>query len=321
MFLLDQCGSEPNKTKHIYIMTSFQTPVDQFIQGINTANLELVLGAFTADGEIFDDGKSFKGDMVRMFCASTIDHQTRIQVLDQSLQADGRSYHHALMDGDFGKEYGIYEPFDLYLVGTVKNNKIQHLEMGDVDPGKPTIRTVYASSGNPTNPLSSVRIHKRNLPEPKEGWVRVKMQAVGLNFHDIFTLRGIGMHEIRYPMILGNEGAGILEDGTEVALYPNLGDPDFKGDETIDPKRHVLGELVQGTLAEYTMVPKRNAVPRPKELDAKAASVMGIAWLTAYRMMFKKANLRPGQTVLVQGSSGGTFTLDLACRVSSISTC
>jgi hypothetical protein len=43
-------------------------------------------------------------------------------------------------------------------------------------------------------------------------------------------------------------------------VYPNLGDADFKGDETLDPKRHVLGEVVQGTLAEYIVVPKRNAV-------------------------------------------------------------
>ncbi|KAK7893884.1 hypothetical protein LTR67_006585 [Exophiala xenobiotica] len=193
------------------------------------------------------------------------------------------------MDTDFSEGFGIHEPFDLYLLATVEKDKIKYLEMGDVDPRKPTIRTVYAASGNSIDPLSSIRINRRNLSGPKEGWVRVKMQAVGLNFHDILTLRGIGLHEIRYPMILGNEGAGILEDGTEVAVYPNLGDADFKGDETLDPKRHVLGEVVQG-------------------LDAKDASVMGIAWLTAYRMMFKQASLRPGQTVLVQGSSGGVTT-------------
>jgi NADPH:quinone reductase-like Zn-dependent oxidoreductase len=227
-------------------------------------------------------------------------------VLEQGLLDDGRAYAHIIMDGDFVKDFGIHEPFDLFLAAKLNNDKIQHFVMGDLDLKRPAMRSVYASAGSPTDPLSSIRINRRNVPELKEGYVRVRMQAVGLNFHDIFTLRGVGMHEIRFPMILGNEGAGVLDDGTEIAIYPNLTtDPDFKGDETLDPHRHVFGELVQGNLAEYAVIPKRNAVPRPKTLDANAASVMGIAWLTAYRMLFTRAHLRAGQTVLVQGSSGG----------------
>ena len=140
----------------------------------------------------------------------------------------------------------------------------------------------------------------------------MRMRAVSLKFHDVFTLRGVGVHGIRFPMVLGNEGAGVLEDGIDVAIYRNLStDPDFKGDETIDPHRHVFGELVQGNLAEYAIIPRRNAVPRPKVMDAKSASVMGTAWLTAYRMLFTKANLRAGQTILVPGSSGGEFSWTL----------
>ncbi|KAI1613581.1 hypothetical protein EDD36DRAFT_417457 [Exophiala viscosa] len=283
-------------------MASSKTPVDRFIQGTNAADLQTMLDAFAQGAEVFDDGKSFKGDALRMFCErGIIDHNGRMKLVEKVDRDDGRIFRHVMMEGDFASEFGIHDAFDLFLLGTVKNDKIEYLEMGDVDPRKPTMRTVYAASGNPTDPLSSIRVHKRNLPKPREGWVRVKMEAVGLNFHDIFTLRGMGIHEIRYPMILGNEGAGVLDNGTEVAIYPNLGDPDFKGDETVDPKRH-------GTLAEYVVVPKRNAVPRPQGLDAKDAAVMGIAWLTAYRMMFRKANLRPGQTALVQGSSGGVTT-------------
>ncbi|KIW50730.1 hypothetical protein PV05_09518 [Exophiala xenobiotica] len=290
-------------------MAPSPTSLDKFLHGINNGNLELMLSAFASDAELVDDGKSFTGEGIKAFCGpGLIGHHGRVEILERELRKDGKVFQHIMMDGDFGEGFGIHEPFDLYLLATIENDKIRYLEVGDVDPRKPTIRTVYAASGNSTDPLSSIRINRRNLPKPKEGWVRVKVQAVGLNFHDIFTLRGLGLHEIRYPMILGNEGAGILEDGTEVAVYPNLGDSDFKGDETLDPKRHVLGEVVQGTLAEYIVVPKRNAVPRPQGLDAKDASVMGIAWLTAYRMMFKQASLRPGQTVLVQGSSGGVTT-------------
>ncbi|OAP55131.1 hypothetical protein AYL99_10831 [Fonsecaea erecta] len=290
-------------------MASPHSPVDRFLQGINTANLELMLSAFAPDAEVIDDGKSFTGDSITMLCEhGIIGHQARVNILERAVQNDDKTRTHIMMEGDFGKEFGIHEPFDLFLVATVKDGKITHLDMGDVDPEKPTMRAVYASVASPQDPLSSVRVGQRHLPEPKEGWVRVKMQAVGLNFHDIFTLRGLLMHEVRYPMILGNEGAGVLDDGTEVAIYPNMGDPEWKGNETIDPKRHVFGELVQGNLAEYAMIPKRNAVPRPKGLDAKSASVMGIAWLTAYRMLFTQSRLRAGQTMLVQGSSGGVTT-------------
>lgn len=290
-------------------MASVHAPVEQFLNGINTANLQLMLGALAPDVEIFDDGKSFKGDAVRALCEhGIIGHQARVKTLEQETQKDGRSYTHLMMDGDFGKEFGIHEPFDLFLIATVKNNKIQHIDLGGIDPQKPVMRAVYASVGNPTDPLSSVRIYKQNVPELKEGFVRVKMQAVALNFHDLFTLRGVGMAEIRFPMILGNEGAGVLDDGTEVSIYPTVStDPDFKGDETIDPHRQVFGEVMQGNMAEYAVIPKRNAVPTPKGMDVKTASVMGVAWLTAYRMMFTRAQLRPGQTVLVQGSSGGEY--------------
>jgi len=286
-----------------------KSPVERYIVGVNTGNLELILSAFGPDAEIFDDGKSHKDDGIRLFIDhALIGHKASVKVLAQEILPDGRTYLHTMNDGDFAADFGITEPFELFLVFTIKENKIQHLAMGDVDPKKDTIRTVYAAGAYLEDPLSSIRVGRRNVPTPKEGYVRVRMQAVGLNFHDLFTLRGLGMHKIKYPMRLGNEGAGVLDDGTEVALYPNMGDSDFKGDETIDPKRHVLGELEQGTLADYIWVPKRNAVPRPSGLDAQAASVMGIAWLTAFRMMFVKANLRPGQTVLVQGSSGGVLS-------------
>lgn len=284
-------------------------PVERFVNGINSADLQLALGAFSSTAELIDDGKTFRDDGIKLFLEhGIIGHKGSIKILTREILPDDRVYLHVMMDGDFAEEYGITEPFSLFLVFTIKENKILHLDMGDVDPKKESMWTVYAASGNLNDPLSSIRIRKRNIPEPKEGYIRVKMQAAGLNFHDIFTLRGLGMHKIQYPMILGNEGAGVLDDGTEVVLYPGAGDPDFKGDETIDPKRHVLGEIEQGTLAEYVWVPKRNVVIRPSGIDAKTASVMGIAWLTAYRMLFVNAKLRPGQTVLVQGSSGGEFT-------------
>lgn len=87
-----------------------------------------------------------------------------------------------------------------------------------------------------------------------------------------------------------------------------MGTDRWKDNETIDPHWHVLSELVPGTMADYVAVPKRNAVPVPKGLSAIHASLLGTAWLTAYRALFTKSRLMPGQTLLVHGASGGMST-------------
>jgi NADPH:quinone reductase-like Zn-dependent oxidoreductase len=169
---------------------------------------------------------------------------------------------------------------------------------------------VYAKEANLDDPLASVVVGERPDPVVKEGWVRVKVTHASLNRHDIFTLRGMTSQEepIPFPMILGNDAAGLLEDGTSVVLYPVMGTDSWRGDETIDPHWHVLSELVPGTMADYVAVPKRNAVPIPEGLSPLNASLLGTAWLTAYRSLFTKSRLIPGQTLLVQGASGGMST-------------
>jgi NADPH:quinone reductase-like Zn-dependent oxidoreductase len=126
--------------------------------------------------------------------------------------------------------------------------------------------------------------------------------------HDLWTLRGVGIKPEQFPMILGCDGAGVLEDGTEVVLHALIGDPDWGGDETLDPKRTLLTEKHQGTFADTVIVPRRNVLPKPAGLTFAEAACMGTAWLTAYRMLFVKSGLRPGQTILVQGASGGVAT-------------
>ncbi|MGX9958385.1 zinc-binding dehydrogenase [Xanthomonas euvesicatoria] len=169
---------------------------------------------------------------------------------------------------------------------------------------------VYAKEANVDDPLASVVVGERPEPIVQEGWVRVKVTHASLNRHDIFTLRGMTSQEqpIPFPMILGNDAAGVLEDGTPVVLYPVLGSDDWKGDETLDPHWHVISELVPGTMADYVAVPKRNAVPIPDGLSPLHASLLGTAWLTAYRSLFTKSRLIPGQTLLVPGASGGMST-------------
>lgn len=169
---------------------------------------------------------------------------------------------------------------------------------------------VYADHAAPNDPLSSLRIGEMPDPVPPADWVRVKISHASLNRHDLFTLMGITGHPegLRFPLILGNDAAGTLDDGTPVVVYPMMGSDGWRGDETLDPGWHIPSEFIHGTFADYVVVPKRNALPLPEGLPPLQASILGTAWLTAYRALFTKAHLRPGDTVLIQGATGGMAT-------------
>src|SRR5580704_15103497 len=168
----------------------------------------------------------------------------------------------------------------------------------------------YCQKPHSDDPMAGLILGDRPEPKISEGWVRVKVSHASLNRHDIFTLRGITSHAegITFPMILGNDGAGTLDDGTPVVIYPVMGSDDWRGDETLDPKWHIPSEFIHGTLAAYAVVPKRNAVPLPQNLSLLHASVLGTAWLTAYRALFTKSGLQGGESVLIQGATGGMAT-------------
>jgi NADPH:quinone reductase-like Zn-dependent oxidoreductase len=167
---------------------------------------------------------------------------------------------------------------------------------------------VYATAPNRADPLAALVVGERPEPELPDGWVPVSVRAASVNMHDLWTLRGVGIKPDQFPMILGCDGAGVLPDGTEVVIHSVIGDPNWVGDETLDPKRTLLTEKHQGTFADTVAIPARNAVPKPAGLSFAEAACMGTAWLTAYRMLFVKSGLRPGQTMLVQGASGGVST-------------
>jgi NADPH:quinone reductase-like Zn-dependent oxidoreductase len=169
---------------------------------------------------------------------------------------------------------------------------------------------VYATHSAPDDPLAALKIGELPEPDVPEGWVRVKISHASLNRHDLFTLRGMSGHPegITYPIILGNDAAGTLDDGAPVVIYPMMGSDDWRGDETLDPQWHIPSEFIHGTFADYAVVPRRNAILLPKNLSPLHASLLGTAWLTAYRALFTKSGLRAGETVLIQGATGGMAT-------------
>jgi NADPH:quinone reductase-like Zn-dependent oxidoreductase len=167
---------------------------------------------------------------------------------------------------------------------------------------------VYASEINRDDPLRGLQVGERPEPEAPEGWTTVAVKAASLNHHDLWSLRGVGLSEDRLPMILGCDAAGVDERGNEVIVHSVVSRDAWRGDETFDPRRSLLSENHQGSLAERVAVPKRNLVPKPAELSFEEAACLPTAWLTAYRMLFTRARVVPGMTVLVQGAAGGVAT-------------
>jgi NADPH:quinone reductase-like Zn-dependent oxidoreductase len=168
---------------------------------------------------------------------------------------------------------------------------------------------VTAARQDASDPLSGLELGEHADPAPPEGWTTVTVKAAALNHHDVWSLRGVGLPADRLPMILGCDAAGVDEDGRDVVVHAVIGDPAVAGgDETLDPRRSLLSVRHDGTFAERLAVPRRNLVPKPAALTFEQAACLPTAYLTAYRMLFDRAGLEPGATILVQGAGGGVAT-------------
>ena len=167
---------------------------------------------------------------------------------------------------------------------------------------------VTAARIDAENPLNALELGERPEPSPPEGWTVVTVKAASLNHHDVWTLRGVGISADRLPIVVGCDAAGVDEDGHEVVVHAVVGEGAGYGDETLDPSRSLLSERYDGTFAQRVAVPRRNLIPKPAALPFADAACLPTAYLTAYRMLFDRAGLEPGATVLVQGAGGGVAT-------------
>ncbi len=162
----------------------------------------------------------------------------------------------------------------------------------------------YVTAADPDHPLDALRIGERPEPDAADGWAVVRVEACALNRHDLWSLAGVGLPADRMPMILGTDAAGTV-DGRPVIAHAVIGSPGWNGDVTLDPKRSLLSELHQGTMAQFVAVPRANLIDRPTWLSTEQAACLPTAWLTAYRMLTHDSGLNADDTVLVQGASGG----------------
>lgn len=164
-----------------------------------------------------------------------------------------------------------------------------------------------------------VEIGPRPRPQRRPGEVLVRLRAGSVNRVDLYMRdSGAGITH-RLPQIMGVDGAGIVEEadadepllktGQSVVLYPGItcGRCEFcrRGDAALCTRMQLLGEHRDGTWAEFVCVPAANALPKPAHLDFAEAAALGVNHLTAWRMLFTQARLKPWETVLIFGIGGG----------------
>jgi alcohol dehydrogenase len=145
-------------------------------------------------------------------------------------------------------------------------------------------------------------------PEPDRGEVLVRVNATALNYHDIFTRRGMPGIKVPMPCIMGIDFAGKI-----VALGAGVDDWTVGDRVMIDPVDRVgggglIGEVRPGGLAEYCAVPTHNLVRLPAGIAYELAACLPVAYGTALRMMVTIGQVKAGEKVLILGASGGVGT-------------
>lgn len=170
----------------------------------------------------------------------------------------------------------------------------------------------FAARTSPEDPLSALEVDdvpEAAPPAGRDDWSVVDVRAASLNHHDLWSLRGVGLPADRLPMVLGCDAAGLV-GGREVVVHGVVGANGYG----VGPGegRSILSERHAGTLAERVAVPTWNLVDKPAALSFEDAACLPTAWLTAYRMLFRSAELRPGDRVLVQGAGGGVASAAIA---------
>ncbi|MFN2582553.1 MAG: zinc-binding dehydrogenase, partial [Candidatus Dormibacteria bacterium] len=172
------------------------------------------------------------------------------------------------------------------------------------------------------DPVANLEVGDVAEPDLRAGWALIRFGAGSLNHHDVWTLRSVSATPVVPPNILGSDLAGTVEryEGDVGEQVPAIGSrvvvhgtvvctrcPACLGDEGgICRFARLFSESpVAGTFSEHVAVPVANLIALPDSVSFDDAGCLPTAYLTAYHMLFQRAQLRPGMSVLVHGVTGG----------------
>jgi NADPH:quinone reductase-like Zn-dependent oxidoreductase len=162
-------------------------------------------------------------------------------------------------------------------------------------------------------------------PEPGPGQIKMKVRATALNYLDIWVRRGWPGLKLEMPHWCGADMAGEIvalgkgvsdwQVGQRVVADPGINslEDEFtgRGEDSVSPGYHVLGEHQRGGAAEYIVLPANGVAAMPDRVDFAEAAAPLLVTLTAWRMLIRRARLRAGESVLVVGSGGGVNSMSI----------
>lgn len=164
-----------------------------------------------------------------------------------------------------------------------------------------------------------INLEQIPIPEPGPGQVQLRVKACALNWLDVGIRRGPKFGEIPLPLIGGADVAGVVEAigdsvsdwqvDDEVLVYPLItcGICEFcsRGEPTTCPEHQIIGEHIDGGLAEYIIVPARNLIRKPQNITFVQAASIPVVFMTAWHMLISVGQLQAGESVLIVGAGGG----------------
>ena len=169
-----------------------------------------------------------------------------------------------------------------------------------------------------------------DVPDPRirANEVLVAVKACALNHLDLFARGGLPGIEIPLPHILGNDIAGVVREvgelvtwvkpGDEVMVQPGVScghcQACLTGQDNLCREYDIIGYRRNGGYAELVAVPGVNIVPKPAELSWEEAAALPLVTITAWHMLVTRANVQPGEDVLVHaaGSGVGSIAIQIA---------
>lgn len=165
-------------------------------------------------------------------------------------------------------------------------------------------------------------------PRPRPGFAIVRVRAVALNHLDVWVRRGVPGHKFPLPLITGAEASGTIDQidandsgwatSDEVIVAPAFSCGHcvacLSGNDPLCPRFGIFGETIDGAAAQLMSVPLRNLVRKPARLSFAEAAALPLDLITAWHMLVARAQLRPGETVLVHagGSGVGSAAIQIA---------
>ena len=170
-------------------------------------------------------------------------------------------------------------------------------------------------------------LEQADVPDPKikANEVLITVRACALNHLDVWVRAGLPNVQIPLPHILGNDIAGVVQEvgelvnwikpGDEVMLHPGVScghcSACLRGQDNFCPEYDIIGYRRDGGYAELVAVPGVNVIPKPKNIGWEEAAALPLVTLTAWHMLVTRANVQPGEDVLIHAAGSGVGSLGI----------